>query len=334
MVVVFLKNILNRYIKNLIKNTYYILKHDLQNKLNTTNSLLEKSSNDIKKQYIEYQLLNLYVKIITYFNNLSSGLYEKELSFLKEIGRIEVFPYKQIKSLGEVHSDFDSIKKLPYVIHNNKRLYFPRNWSINDARNYYKYLIQIENILGGDYSEKSPHQYQSDLICVNLNDIIFDIGCAEALFTLNSIDIIKKAFLIESDSMWVDPLLSTFEPFKDKVIIINKQVSELDKNNSISLTSLLLNHKNNNIFIKMDIEGSEYNVIRACQNIISEEANLKFACCTYHNHDDAFLLHQIFKESNYKTQFSEGYMIYINDENLKPPYFRNGIIRAKKEHTT
>jgi 16S rRNA A1518/A1519 N6-dimethyltransferase RsmA/KsgA/DIM1 with predicted DNA glycosylase/AP lyase activity len=65
--------------------------------------------------------------------------------------------------------------------------------------------------LGGGYMEKMPHQYQTSYFQVKKNDILLDVGCAEALFSLDVIDKVKKVILFESDSVWFDPLKATFE---------------------------------------------------------------------------------------------------------------------------
>jgi hypothetical protein len=219
--------------------------------------------------------------------------------------------------------------KLPFVIHNGKRLYFPSTWTINRAGNIYKDFIENENILGGNYREKSPHQYLTDNFCVKEDDIFLDIGCAEALLSLDVIDKVKKLYLIESNPLWYEALNATFAPYRDKVIIINKLISNTNTESTITLSSILKDEELSSLFIKIDIEGYETSVVEASRDILTHAKDIRMACCTYHKHDDASILANIFSALSYETEFSDGYMLFTYDE-LKPPYFRKGMIRAKK----
>jgi hypothetical protein len=79
----------------------------------------------------------------------------------------------------------------------------------------------------------------------------------------------------------------------------------------------------------MDIEGHETSVVESSKEFLLERQNIRIACCTYHRQNDADTLARIFSDSHYEIEYSDGYMLFIYDE-LRAPYFRKGIIRAKK----
>jgi len=297
---------------------------NISNYLNNTNSI-PAIRDEISRLYYEL----LYLKILNYYNNNSSNYYHEEISFLKENNELEVFPYKNIKSLDNVICDYDHQKKLVFVLHNEKKLFFPKISTIEDATRAYRYYIEKENILGGNYSTKSPHQYLTDTFNVQEGDVVFDIGASEGLFVLDVIEKVKKVYLFEPEIKWLEPLLATFEPWKDKVVIIRKFATNVDSRNEIQIDSLITEKDLDGIFIKIDVEGYESKVLEGATKILSMK-NIRIACCTYHKQHDAQEFDIFFKKNGFETEFSDGYMLFYWDRLIEQPYFRNGIIRARK----
>jgi len=318
-------NKLGRIFKNPFKNLYALARYDLCQKINEideTNTAL--GNFDIKNKI-------LIAKIQQYFDEhpeLSSD-FQKELLYLKDNPNGLIFPYKQLKRLDEIKAGLDESRHLLYVIHEGKKLFFPEFFTIDRAVSTYRNFIEKENILGGGYKEKSPHQYETKEVHVNTGDVLLDIGCAEALFSLHVIDKIKRVYLVESDKYWTEALNATFEPYKDKVVIINKLIADADTDSTITLASILKNESSSSIFLKMDIEGHETTVLKSTRELLSADLDLQIVCCAYHKHNDAAEISEFFSSLGYYVETSEGYMLFIFDE-LHPPYFRKGIIRAKK----
>lgn len=173
---------------------------------------------------------------------------------------------------------------------------------------------------------RSPHLYFSDHVSVEENSVFFDIGAAEGLVTLLNIDKIKKAYLFECEDKWTEALKKTFEPYKDKVTIINKYVSSTNDENHTTLEGYLEKHKNDTVILKMDIEGMETEVVPNGLGEYMGADNIKFSLCTYHKAGDAEKLKSALEECGYSTEFSQGHMVLMNEK----PYFRKGIIRAWK----
>jgi hypothetical protein len=287
-------------------------------------------SRDLKIELFNIRNELVYLKLLRYYEDNPNKEFEKEISYLKELGFISGFPYKQVKRLKDVECRFDVKRKMPFVMHNNKRLYFPKPWDIEQAKGAYANLIQNENILGGGYTEKAPHQYQTDDFRVNEGDVVLEIGAAEALFSLDIIDLVKKIYIFEPKKIWLKPLQATFEPYKDKVEIITKFVSNKDTYNEVKLETCLKLDEFKSVFMKMDIEGFEKLVIEDNISFFSKNTDIRVSCCTYHKQTDAEDFKKIFSGMGYITEYSDGYMLFLGGDDLRPPYFRKGMIRASR----
>ena len=284
-----------------------------------------------KRQMEQVRFFMATQEMQTYFNGNDNQPYLEELQFIKENGICNV-PYKQLKRVENVETGYDTKHRLPFVVHNGKRLFFPKDHSLEEVEEKYRKLIEIENILGGGFSKKAPHQYQTECFKVEEGDVFVDVGSAEGLVALDVVERASRLYIIESDRHWIPALKATFEPYKDKCAIIHKKVSGKNSFTNITLDNLLRKEHNHPIFIKMDIEGSETQVLEASKDYLSHADNIKIACCTYHKHSDAKTIASFFSRLGYQYEFSEGWMMQwlLEEEPLLPPFFRHGLLRAWK----
>ncbi len=252
--------------------------------------------------------------------------YQREISRLLALGRFTVYPSQEDMTV-EVKSGFDDSLRLPYVIHKGKHLYFPRKYSVAQAVEAYKGYICGDRLLGKG-EDIAPHQYQSKEFQVHDGDVVVDVGCAEALFSLDVIEQASKVYLIERDGIWKAPLRATFAQYKDKAVFVQKLVSDKDSRTTVSLPSLLKCESSSPLFIKMDIEGYEPKVVRSLLPLLRERDGITLSCCTYHNNEDAATLEQLFQQVGYRYEFSKGYMLFARYDQPAAPYFRHGVIRA------
>jgi hypothetical protein len=236
--------------------------------------------------------------------------------------KVGIYPYPFMINkykVQNINTYYDIGRKMYYVLHKNKRLYFPSNWKEQFVKEVYNNLIREQN-------SDSPHCYEISDFHVNEGDVVADIGAAEGIFALDVVDRAKKIYLFEPNSMWIEALEATFYPYKDKVVIINKYVSDNYSGNSITLDTLFGNDEID--FIKADIEGAEPNMLSGSHNILLSGRSMKMVLCTYHHYSDADVLQKILTENGFNTTFSKGYMIFIYDNDPHPPYLRHGLIRA------
>lgn len=218
---------------------------------------------------------------------------------------------------------------LPYVMHNQKKLYFPAFYSVDDAVYHYNYMLFEEKLLGVGNNE-APHQYQSSSVCVEDGDVLFDIGSAEGLFALDNIERVSKAVLVESGNEWFEPLRHTFAPWGQKVDIIQNFISSSDTERTTSLNSLISRYDCPSMFVKMDIEGYELPAISAAKELLNNHKGIKMSIASYHKQQDYEELKKIFDELGCYNESSNGYMIFHMYDMPVAPFFRHGLIRARK----
>ena len=250
------------------------------------------------------------LEIINYFKK-----YDKLIWWFPYFFSREYFPM-------DVDVYFCSVTKARYVIHENKKLYFPKSWESDVIRCYY-------NNLRREQDKDSPHRYETGAITVKEGDVIVDVGAAEGIWALTHAEKAKKIYLFESSREWVEALEKTFAPWKEKIIISNKYISDIDDRINTTRDTYFNSAEEIN-FIKIDIEGMELKLINGSKNILSRNNNLKVVLCAYHGDNDAIDLKQALEKNGYETEYSKGYMICSYDENLKEPYIRRGIVRARK----
>ena len=248
---------------------------------------------------------------------------------LERLGDI-MFPYPAMASQSEkepVVAGKDG--GLPFVVHKQQKLFFPKSLSPSGAQHEYLELVEQEGLLGTGRLKKSPHCYQDDDFKIEKGDILLDIGCAEAIFALDNINTASKVYLFECLSAWRKPLERTFAPYTDKTVLLNKLVTDKTHGNSITLVDAVSTDMSDSshFFVKMDIEGWERSVIKGNADFL-QSAKVKLSCCVYHRQDDAQTIDTMLKKMGYRTRFSNGYMLpTING--IHYPYFRHGVIYAQ-----
>jgi hypothetical protein len=209
-----------------------------------------------------------------------------------------------------------------FVLHGGKKMFFPPDWSDFQIQKVYSSLLREQDV-------KSPHRYETDKFCVREGDIIVDCGAAEGIWALSSVEKAKKVYLFECEEVWINALKKTFEPWKEKVEIVNKFVSDSSTKGCVTLDDVLGGGGAD--FIKADIEGAEISMLRGAEKTLDARKNLRLSLCTYHRQDDARDLNHILTEHGFSTWFSYGYLLFIyGDSPLEPPYLRRGVIRAEK----
>lgn len=238
------------------------------------------------------------------------GKYDSEIEYYIHHG-FESFPYEWTNRI-RVIKDCKMYKdgNYSYILRDGKKLFL-------DSKKSYAQLYLEQH-------ERSPHLYFANSFCIPKESILVDIGASEGMISLDNIETIKKTYLIESDSRWVELEKQTFAPWIDKVHMISKYVSNQDDDNNITLDNLLKN-ESDVIVLKIDVEGMEEVVLEGAKDILKNKKCL-VSIAAYHNEGDDIKFEKFFKELGYETEFSEGYAYLYYD---KAPFLRKGILRAK-----
>ena len=149
---------------------------------------------------------------------------------------------------------------------------------------------------------------------------LLDIGCAEAIFTLDTIEEIDHAYLFECNEGWIEALQATFAPWKEKVTIVRKYVSDMNDENNVTLDDYFKDKPSDNLFLKMDIEGYERKALRGASCLLSNAKNISGSVCVYHLSDDVPVIQGILRENKLETTLSSGYL-YVEKE-MRPAVMR------------
>jgi hypothetical protein len=275
------------------------------------------------KNYMEDKQKRNIIKFLKNNNENQDQEKVEILNYLKHNGK-KVFPYHFIEKYHQedIAVYTDSNNSMKYLIHCNKRMYFPMDWNVEKIQKYYNGLLIEQDI-------ESPHRYEYGNFCVENGDVVADIGAAEGIFSLSIIEKARKIYLFECDEAWTNALKQTFEPYNDKVVLVNKFISDTNDNNCTTIDNFFPNEEIN--FLKADVEGSEVKLLMGAKLLLSMSKNLKIAICAYHKNNDEYILNSILIENGFHTAFSKGYMIFTDDKELAPPYLRRGLIRAIKK---
>ena len=264
---------------------------------------------------------------LKYYNKIGLENLDSEkkevLEYLKH-NKFNLFPYNFVNDYksSDAKISIDEKTGLKYSLLDNKKIFFKRSCTIDEAKRIVTMLILVQDI-------RSPHRYLTEDFNVQEGDIIADLGSAEGDFSLSVIDKIKKVYLFETDPELIEALEKTFEPWKEKIEIVNKYVSDNNRGDNITLDEFFKD-KELPTLIKVDIEGAEYNFIQGAKTILSKPDNLKILLATYHKHNDEIILNDELNKFNFKTEYSKGYMLSIWDNLIKEPYLRRALIRGKK----
>jgi hypothetical protein len=263
--------------------------------------------------------------------NFKGGVntFTAEIEYLRQAGTLEVFPYPfSEKYKGEIEwvgNDDKGIFTYTMNEENVKKLYFPDGSPDGWVAKKYRSL-RVEQ------DAESPHRYYTKEYYPNADDILIDVGAAEGKEALAVADIVKEIYLFECDYKWREALRKSFGDYSDKTTIYSCYAGNVDdeKRNVRRLDTVFAGMKGKSLFIKMDVEGMEMQVLQGAQELIKNNS-VRILCTTYHKQGDEKKLGEFFTNNGFKWEFSEKYMLFYKDKHIKPPYFRHGLIRATKD---
>ncbi|MEG2157307.1 MAG: FkbM family methyltransferase [Bacteroidaceae bacterium] len=228
------------------------------------------------------------------------------------------FPFRDKYRVKEMEIEVDKDGMPFHTFEDNKKIYLTRCAKEEAAR------LLNERIMEQD--PESPHRYLSQKFTVKEDDIMADVGSAEALLSLQVIDKLKRLYLFEAEEEWNEALRKTFEPWKEKVVIVNKFVSNKNDDKHISLERFFKNEPEPPTIIKMDVEGAEMDVMEGMGHLWNNK-NLKIAVCTYHQQHDFDRIKEYIEKKGMSHEESKKYILMSLD-GYQPPYFRKALLRG------
>lgn len=259
--------------------------------------------------------------------------YRDEIDFLEsmppEYLLDHMMPYRRLRDGPVLDVGFDAGCKLPYVVHEGRKLFFPATMSLKNVEKQYRSFTEEEGLLGMGCLQKSPHRYVSENFQVQEEDVLLDVGCAEGIFAFHYAPVVNHIYLFEGLKTWKKPLKCSFKSFSGKTTFINRFLGKETNRKTIKLEDALSGETASSYFLKMDIEGAERIVIESFRSFLLSH-KVKVSCCVYHHQDDAEVITAFLRELGYQTAFSEGYML-PNINGVHFPYFRHGVVFARND---
>jgi FkbM family methyltransferase len=172
----------------------------------------------------------------------------------------------------------------------------------------------VEQVTAETFDDQDWHFYQKQGTVIETGEILLDVGSAEGLFPLTVIDKCKEAILIEPNPEFYSALLQTFSPFNKKIRLIHAAVGNTDGHINIegeSLTGQVSKYGSGTkvpicridsliglhqpiTYLKADIEGFEYEMLRGAEQTIRKNKP-KIAITTYHRENDSEKIIQLIK---------------------------------------
>jgi hypothetical protein len=218
----------------------------------------------------------------------------------------------------------DEVNGFLYVLFEGKRMYFPKSFKSNEVVWAVRAALREQDL-------NSPHLYLTNDFQPLEGSIIIDAGVAEGNFALAVIDKARRLFLVECDPGWMEALRLTFEPWKEKVVFVEKYMSDKTDEKTTSIDDLLRCEENEYYFVKLDIEGYEKNALAGMKQLMESGKKVRINVCTYHNPGDFRELKAILETYGFDCHASEGYVLFFHPG--EEPLFRKVLIRAEKNYT-
>jgi Dimethyladenosine transferase (rRNA methylation) len=286
----------------------------------------------IKKEYpasekkIENRYYFIKKNIIARYKNNRDNEIKEIVAFIRDRS-LEVFNYNFIDKYSDMKVDVNLDEKygLFYVYHYGKKMYFAKYLNTEEkVQEYYKNLC-IEQ------DEASPHRYLDEKFTVRKGDIVVDAGVAEGNFSLEIVDLVEKIYIIEADFYWMEALRHTFKDYEKKVVFINKFLSNYTYGNYEILDNIV---KEPVDFIKMDIEGSEYDALEGAEHVISISENVRCGICSYHYDHDEEIITRKLEQYGLNSSTTNGYMWFPlpKMQNIISTKLNRGIVRGERRN--
>ena len=264
--------------------------------------------------------------VLEHFNKIENKSLSPEiregLRFLK-YHKYTPFPYKWTQKYDNLLPEvfFDEVNQANYAIFEGKKMYFPKRYGRT------KVIWAVRSILK-EQDAVSPHLYLTRDFQVVTGSIVIDAGVAEGNFALSIVEKAKQLILIECEPEWMEALKLTFEPWKEKVVFVEKYMSDNYGDTTVSIDSLVTPEPGNQYFIKMDIEGYEQLALSGMKKLLASGNPIKMNVCTYHHPNDLSEIKATLESFGFSCQVSEGYVLFFQPG--EEPSFRKVLIRAEK----
>lgn len=174
------------------------------------------------------------------------------------------------------------------------------------------YLVERSSILNSKYlfsfGISTNWDFEKDFISNNnINFFAFDGSVSNQFWNNLIISKIKRLSFSKAIKIWKQKI--NFYKFFNEKNFISKYIGN-SLNNSLTFTEAIKKVKSNDIFFKIDIEGSEYEIL---SEILCHQNNIIGLCIEFHNCNSYFDIIQKFIK-NFKLE-----LVHIHANNYEQP---------------
>ncbi len=246
------------------------------------------------------------------------------IDYIGKERRIDLISYDFVKEYRNLSVPVyaDENCGMRFVLHKQKKMYFPRRWDEEKIVHYYRSVVMEQD-------SRSPHCYDCASYGVEKGDIVVDAGAAEGIFSLDCLERVSRIYLIEADPDWIEALERTFCEERAKVQIIHGFLDNFHDGIHVNIDTLFDGEEIN--YIKMDIEGAEKAALAGAHRTMEKNENIRCAICSYHCREDEQSIRGTLEDLGFTVETSRGYMCpdwtmeaYLEAE------LRRGIVFGRK----
>lgn len=288
--------------------------------------IVKQITEELKICNIPIENKNFFYKhnLLKRYNDTTEPEIRETIDYIKE-NNLQVFNAPFVKRYADipVEVEFDEDNGLFYLYHQGKKMYISRKYDTADkVIRYYRSILLEQDMM-------SPHRYLTDDFQVEDGDVVVDVGVAEGNFSLEIIDKASHIYMIEADTYWVEALELTFEQYRDKVTIIPQYASSLNDGAYTTMDAVIKDKVN---FIKMDIEGYEWDALTGAADIFNKAEHIKCAICAYHSDYDETLIRNVLGKYGLACSTTNGYMWFngYGRKNYISTKLVRGLVRGTK----
>ena len=287
-------------------------------------------------KYMKLRKGKVYISVLNFIEKDNNPELKGIIPYMKKAGYLKFFYGNWTLKYEKSDYPIDLRRKdgVFYVRHKLfngkiKKLYMPKGKGAGNCKLYYQSLLLDQDI-------ESPHRY---LFEENYNYIkkmggtVLDLGAAEGNFSLEMGEIANSIICFEPDENMRFALNKTMNPYKEKMKVVSKFVGEVtdNENNTISVDDYFGNSIPEDIsVIKMDIEGFEQAALRGMKKTLEKNPNAIILVCAYHQPQAEAEIRDILGSMGYDVKNRKGYMFFHEFDNFVEPYYRRGVLEARK----
>ncbi len=124
----------------------------------------------------------------------------------------------------------------------------------------------------------------------------------------DTIEVYSFCLSFEYEDKWIEALQATFEPWKEKTMIVKKYISDHDDDVNAALDNFLKDKSRKRYLLKNGYRRCGMYGFTGLYGIIRESGSLGFAICTYHKETDVVQIPAFLDRFNCSYSFTDGYM--------------------------